>query len=254
MTKWPVSHNYCEEKLHYTLHNNPFLWDSNLSFRPLRREKINYEWNMTRYTTVKQLKIKVGSRPSNSSKILKFWNEFKIQVKVRQKCRKKSAKKLENNGTAGARPVQGSMWCVDWKVIKYFRKQSCQLQSVAVWARERERESDNNLNTGRVIYFIAAQSCRDVGCEMFVEDLCFYVRLTPIILLYCYCFCPSYICPRSLFWGMMKTMPMSWHCPKQKNIPSRCTFISSAPGGRLKQSCYHGLTIIQYVSESCQYM
>ena len=135
------------------------------------------------------------------------------------------------------------MWGVDWKVIKYFRKQSCQLQSVAVWARERERESDNNLNTGRVIYFIAAQSCRDVGCEMFVEDLCFYVRLTPIILLYCYCFCPSYICPRSLFWGMMKTMPMSWQCPKQKNIPSRCTFISSAPGGRLKQSCHHWLTI-----------
>ena len=81
----------------------------------------------------------------------------------------------------------------------------------------------------------------------FGVGLVFYVRLTPIILLYCYCFCPSYICPRSLFWGMMKTMPMSWHCPKQKNIPSRCTFISSAPGGRLKQSCYHGLTICLWV-------
>ena len=51
MTNRPVSNNYCEEKLHYTLHYNPFFWDSNLSFRPLRREKIKDEWNMTRYTT-----------------------------------------------------------------------------------------------------------------------------------------------------------------------------------------------------------
>ena len=46
--------------------------------------------------------------------------------------------------------------------------------------------------------------------------LVFYVRLTPIILLYCYCFYPAYICPSSLFWGMMKTM--SWHWPPQSSL------------------------------------
>ena len=128
-------------------------------------------------------------------------------------------------GPGGAGLVQGEV-CVDWRVIKYFWQHSCQLQSVAVTrgerGREREGESDNNLKS----FILLELSWRCV--------VLFYVRLTSIILLYCYCLCPALPC-------LLSEQPILRDDEDNvlargtntiiagQNIPTSCTFLFSPP-------------------------
>ena len=88
--------------------------------------------------------------------------------------------------------------------------------------RERERESDNNLKS----FILLELSWRCV--------VLFYVRLTPIILLYCYCLCPALPC-------LLSEQPILRDDEDNvlargtntiiagQNIPTSCTFLFSPP-------------------------